>query len=350
MNFWRLSFCSFLLLFLCLEDCYSQWSPMGLDGKSVLCLEVDPTRDTIIYAGTNGAGLFVSRDGGNTWNNLLKNSSVYDIAINRRNPEMILIGTEDGLSISRNGGTRFQTLAEIVYFGKPYPYSGLGCVAFDETPTHAVVVGIEHGLFKTFDFGRTWEPAGLAEYEITAISIDNSGPKAVIYAGTSDGGIFVSGNYGMTWKPANNGLQNLSINALLCDRKLNNIVYAGTLGGGAYISTDNGNNWQMISAELRSLSGYILEQSVDPQTNRSIVYLGNYDGEVFYTMDGGNTFTQIGEKLVDKAALCLGCSNVIPSSLYLGTGDGLYIIEYKAQDIPSAETVDTTLSEQLQRR
>lgn len=334
MNFGKLVFGSFLLLFLCLEECYAEWSVMGLEGKSVLCVEVDPTRDTIIYAGTNGTGLFVSRDGGNTWINLLEKSSVYDIAINRKNPEMILVGTEDGLSISRNGGTRFQTLAEIVYNGKTYPYGGLGCVAFDETPTQAVVVGIEGGLFKTFDFGRTWEPAGLAEYEITSISIDNSGPKAVIYAGTADAGIFISANYGMTWKSANDGLQNLSINSLLCDRKLHNIVYAGSLGGGAYISTDNGNNWQMISAELRSLSGYTLEQSVDPQTNRSIVYVGNYDGEVFYTMDGGNTFTQIGEKLVGKAALCLGCSNVLPSSLYLGTGDGLYVMEHKAQDNP----------------
>ncbi|MFH1893663.1 MAG: hypothetical protein ABIK83_13385 [Candidatus Zixiibacteriota bacterium] len=315
-----------------------------------MSVEVDPTRDTIIYAGTNGAGLLVSRDKGETWNNLLENASVYAIAINRKNPDMILIGTENGLSISRNGGSRFQPLAIIKYNGKVYPYNGLGCIAFDETATQAVLVGIDGGLFKTFDFGKTWEPAGLSEYEITSISIDNSGPKAVIYAGTTDGGIFASANYGMTWRPINSGINDLSVNALLCDRMLHNILYAGTLGGGVYVSSDYGDNWKMITVDLRSLSGYTLEQAVDPQTNRSIVYVGNYDGEIFMTEDGGNTFAKVGERLVGKPVLCLSCSNVLPSSLYLGTNDGLYVRKHEAQDNPSGETADSVLNDQQQRR
>jgi photosystem II stability/assembly factor-like uncharacterized protein len=304
----------------------------------------------MIYAGTNGAGLFVSRDNGKTWNNLLENSSVYAIAIDRKNPEMILIGTENGLSISRNGGSRFQPLADIVYNGIAYPYGGIGCVAIDETATQAVVVGINGGLFKTFDFGKTWELAGLSDYEITSISIDNSGPKAVIYAGTTDGGIFASANYGLTWKPISKGIDDLSINALLCDRKLHNILYAGSLGGGVYMSIDYGATWQMITMDLRSLSGYTLEQTVDPQTNRSIVYIGNYDGEIFMTGDGGNTFTKVGEKFLGKSVLCLGCSNVLPSSLYLGTNDGLYVMKHEEQRNPSGETVDSVLNDQQQRR
>ena len=179
--------CSLLSLFAS-DKCCAEWSLLSLEGKSVISIKVDPIRDTIIYAGTNGAGLFVSRDKGETWNNLLENSSVYAIAINRNNPDMILIETEDGLSISRNGGSRFQSLAVIIsdpgsnrkitlsdnYNGKIYPYNGVGCVAIDETATQAIVVGIDGGLFKTFDFGKTWEPAGLHEHEITAISIDNS--------------------------------------------------------------------------------------------------------------------------------------------------------------------------------
>jgi len=333
------------------DKCCAEWSLLSLEGKSVISIKVDPIRDTIIYAGTNGAGLFVSRDKGETWNNLLENSSVYAIAINRNNPDMILIGTENGLSISRNGGSRFQSLAVIIYNGKIYPYNGVGCVAIDETATQAIVVGIDGGLFKTFDFGKTWEPAGLHEHEITAISIDNSGPKAVIYAGTTDAGVFVSANYGMTWKPINDGLHDRSINSLLCDRKLPNILYTGTLGGGVYISNDGGNHWQMISVDLKSLSGYTLEQAVDPQTNRAVIYLGNYAGEIFITEDGGKTFAKIGDRLVDKAVLCFGCSNVLPSSLYAGTNDGLYIMKHKGHEISSDEpAVDTVLNDQQQKR
>lgn len=323
------------------DKCSAEWNLLGLEGKSVLCVEVHPTKDSVIFAGTNEAGLFVSRDNGKTWEKLLENISIYAIVIDRNNPEIILIGREDGLSVSKNGGSRFKPFADIMYNGKVYPYAGTGCIAIDETPTQAIVVGIDGGLFKTFDFGKTWEPAGLSDYEMTSISIDNFGRKAVIYAGTAGDGVYKSANYGMTWNSINNGIDDPNINALLCDRKLHNILYAGSLGGGAYISTDYGDNWQMITMGLRSLSGYTLEQAVDIQTNRSVVYIGNYNGEVFKTEDGGNTFTKVGDKLKGKAVLCMSCSNVLPSSLYLGTSDGLYVMEQETQDNSRDEAEDS---------
>lgn len=344
MSFLKVVVCCACFWAVLVHKCSAEWDLLGLEGKSVLSMEVHPTRDSIIYAGTNDSGLFVSRDNGKTWNNPLANSSVYAIIIDRKNPEIILIVREDGLSVSKNGGSRFKQLADIMYNGKVYPYAGTGCMAIDETATQAIVVGINGGLFKTFDFGKTWEPAGLSDYEITSISIDNFGRKAVIYAGTAGDGVFKSANYGMTWNSINNGINDPNINALLCDRKLHNILYAGSLGGGAYISTDYGANWQMITTDLRSLSGYTLEQAVDPQTNRSVVYVGNYNGEVFETDDGGNTFVKVGDKLEGKAVLCLGCSNVLPSSLYLGTNDGLYVMKQETQDNSRDITEDSLLN------
>jgi hypothetical protein len=43
------------------------WTTHGPDGGPVLTLAIDPSSSSTLYAGTLGAGVFKSTDGGSTW-------------------------------------------------------------------------------------------------------------------------------------------------------------------------------------------------------------------------------------------------------------------------------------------
>jgi hypothetical protein len=43
------------------------WSAHGPEGGTVSAVELDPRHQSVVYAGTTGAGLFKSTDGGATW-------------------------------------------------------------------------------------------------------------------------------------------------------------------------------------------------------------------------------------------------------------------------------------------
>jgi hypothetical protein len=44
------------------------WTLVGLGGYTVYAIAVDPNNANVLYAGTAGAGIFKSTDGGATWN------------------------------------------------------------------------------------------------------------------------------------------------------------------------------------------------------------------------------------------------------------------------------------------
>jgi hypothetical protein len=50
------------------SDADGQWCvELVLRGQDVRCLEVDPLNPAVVYAGTQGQGVFRSADGGRSW-------------------------------------------------------------------------------------------------------------------------------------------------------------------------------------------------------------------------------------------------------------------------------------------
>ena len=77
------------------------------------------------------------------------------------------------------------------------------------------------------------------------VSPANSGPIVAsinnIFAGTLDGGIYLSTNNGSSWAEINNGLISQSVVSLQVSSDGSNL-FAGTNGNGVYLSTNNGSN------------------------------------------------------------------------------------------------------------
>ena len=94
------------------------WTPRGLDTKTVRALALHPDDSKIIYAGTQSAdaqfrGIFKSTDGGVSWPvSGLVGYNVLAIAINPRNSEFVYAGTYgEGVWVSYNGGDSWHRMA-----------------------------------------------------------------------------------------------------------------------------------------------------------------------------------------------------------------------------------------------
>ena len=199
-------------------------------------------------------------------------------------------------------------------------------IVLDETPSKAIIVSTAKGLYKSFDNGNTFLKAGLNNFAISCLAINNSGDKAVIYAGTTNNGIFKSANYGTSWIPTNNGLLNNRIYSLTCDIRKPSVLFLGTLEENIYKSENNGDNWAVLKLNSKLNQAYVFAQAVDISNNNTVIYLTSLSGDVYKVTDG-NVITKLSEPLKNVYGTCIGVVNIVPSTLYLGTTSGLYKLD-----------------------
>ena len=91
---------------------FNDWKGVGPDGGRMLALAMNPVNPAVLYAGTDGGGVFKSANGGANWyavNNGLTNLQVQGLAIDPMNPEILYAGTDgEGIFKSTDGGASWQ--------------------------------------------------------------------------------------------------------------------------------------------------------------------------------------------------------------------------------------------------
>lgn len=218
------------------------------------------------------------------------------------------------------------------------------------------------GVWKTDDYGRTWQPLFDSEPtgSIGDVEVAPSNPN-VIYVGSGEGvqrpdlsvgdGIYKSTDGGKTWMHL--GLTDAyQIGGLAVDPKNENRVFVAALGHpygpneerGVYRTTDGGNTWQKVFY-IDENTGAI-QVTIDP-VNTDIVYAdmfevrkgpwenGDFTGPnsgLFKSTDGGNTWKKLEKGLPGKAeglgriGFCIAPST--PNRLYAVVsskkGGGIY--------------------------
>jgi len=138
-----------------------------------------------------------------------------------------------------------------------------------------------------------------------------------IFAGTYDGGIYLSKDNGNNWKSINNGItntetlangmSNASIFSIAFDN--NNIIAGGYYG--VYLSKDEGDSWKNIDNGLPTASVYSLEA-----IGGNIIV--SVSGGIFLSSDNGNTWTK---KSITQTTQVITKSG---NNIYAGTDDGVY--------------------------
>jgi photosystem II stability/assembly factor-like uncharacterized protein len=187
---------------------------------------------------------------------------------------------------------------------------------------------VNGGVWKSDDYGRTWNP--IFDHESTqsigAIAVAPSDPN-VIYVSSGEGlhrpdlsvgnGIYKSSDAGKTWTHL--GLRDgQQIPAIVVDPRDPNKVFAAVLGHpygpseerGIYRSTDGGQNWQRVISKDENTGGSDVE--IDP-SNPDVVYASMWEaregpwedgnlfngsgGGLFKSTDGGSTWKQLANGL-----------------------------------------------------
>src|SRR5581483_10347164 len=200
-------------------------------------------------------------------------------------------------------------------------------------PNVFYVGAVNGGVWKSNDYGRTWNPIfdDQPTQSIGAIAVAPSDPN-IVYVASGEGlhrpdlsvgnGIYKSIDAGKTWTHL--GLQDgKQIPALAIDPHDPNRLFAAVLGRpygpseerGIYRSTDGGQNWQKVLSKDENTGGSDVE--IDP-SNPNVIYAGMWEvregpwedgnqiqgsgGGLFKSTDGGNTWRQLKGGLPDNVS------------------------------------------------
>ena len=232
--------------------------------------------------------------------------------------------------------------------------------------TNVYYVGqVNGGVWKSDDYGRTWNP--IFDHESTqsigAIAVAPSDPN-IVYVASGEGlhrpdlsvgnGIYKSIDSGKTWTHL--GLRDgFQIPTLAVDPRDPNKVFAAVLGHpygpseerGIYRSTDGGQNWAKVISKDENTGGSDVE--IDP-SNPDVVYASMWEvregpwedgnefngtgGGLFKSTDGGSTWHQLSSGLPkDMSQIYVAIAPSNPRRLYatLGTASGKLAV-YRSDD------------------
>jgi len=200
-----------------------------------------PSNGEVVYAGS--AIMAKSTDGGDTWTTTnngqpLDGNPMLSIAISNQNPDVVYVasapfnGNPGHVFVTQNGGNSWQNVSA----GLPNRFIlDLEVDPSNDAVAFAAIGGYGSGhLFRTSDFGATWEDisAGLPDLPTSAIAIDPLFPNN-LYVG-NDLGVFSSVDYGATWQTYLEGLPEAIMVFDLKISPANRMLRAASHGSGVY--------------------------------------------------------------------------------------------------------------------
>lgn len=280
-------------------------------------------------------GVYKSSDQGDTWAAV---SSVYRVGeavrsfassditamvVDPTDRQAIYVGTADGdLFYTYNGGEAWsQSLAKV---GK------INAIAVDPAARCVIYAAIDNRVYKSTDCSRHWdyqliETRDDDKNQITALAIDPYNPR-VIYAGTSNSGLFMSDDSAYSWRVNRNFPGRIA--KILINPKNANIIYVATAGQGVFKSIDHGQSWRDIfEGKLEQNKKEIFsyrELILDPTVDDGLFYATDYG--LVRSANGGETWQEL--KLLTQpkttAIYSLAINPKNGNEIFYGTAEAFY--------------------------
>lgn len=324
----------------------------------IVDLAVDPIDDSRWFVAAASGGVWRTDNGGTTFEPVFESQASYSIgciAIDPSNRHTIWVGSGennsqrsvswgDGVYRSRDGGKTWQNVGL-------KNSEHIGRIAVDPSDSNTVWVaaqgplwkaGGERGVYKTTDGGETWqhvlsisEHTGVNEVHLDPAdpsvayasayqrrrhvwTLINGGPESAIYK-TTDGGA--------TWRKLDSGLPSVDMGRIglaistVDPDVLFAIVEAQRGKGGTFRSLDRGESWSKMSGKVSSSPQYYNELVCDPHDVDTVYCLDTYTSR---SRDGGKTWERVGNlhRHVDDHALWVDPRNA--RHLLIGGDGGLY--------------------------
>jgi len=330
----------------------------ALTAGRVADFAVHPRNRAHYFVAVASGGVWKTTNGGTTWTPVFDNEGSYSIGcvtLDPKNPDVVWVGTGennsqrsvgygDGVYRSRDGGASWENLGL-------KESEHIGMIRIDPRDSDTVYVaaqgplwrsGGDRGLYKTTDGGASWErilhvsdDTGISEIHLDPRDPDTLYASAyqrrrhvwTLIDGGPESGIYKSTDGGRSWRKINKGLPEVDLGRIgLAVSPANpDIVYAIVEAAdgksGFYRSTNRGETWERRSDYTTTSPQYYNEVVADPLV-ADRVYIP--DTLLAVTEDGGRTFRPVPRehRHVDDHALWIDPAD--NNYLLVGCDGGVY--------------------------
>jgi photosystem II stability/assembly factor-like uncharacterized protein len=270
----------------------------GIRSYSLYQLAIDPRNPDVVYVGAGGGGLYKSVDGGATFverNDGLGNTNIGSILLHPRNPDRLYVVTSTGVQISPDGGDSWQAWNHGDDFTQSQQFQDLVILS----PPDTVLLASNRGVFvrRLGDPVWTLASADMAGHRITAMALHPDG-RRVFAAALRDGktleggGLYVSEDQGAHWArwDRDGALARQWIRQIRFDPTRSRAVYLATSTAGVLSSDDDGLTWEARDQGLGERDVRTL--AIDP-AHPGRLYAGTYGQGVFLSNDAGRRWTAL---------------------------------------------------------
>jgi photosystem II stability/assembly factor-like uncharacterized protein len=296
----------------------------NLNSTSVNAIAFAPGNTQIVYMGAS-AGLYKTENAGDSWNLILTNISVADVAVDPTDTGTIYaVGVSGGhgkiVKTTDNGGSWHDEYTE------PTTENPVRTLAVNPLNHFDIWAGLTLGeIIHSVDGGNTWQLVTDLHDFVYRLRF---GPNNNVYALTQVNGFFESRDGGKTLTNLTGALTNGIVNLnedfsavskfldLAFDLKQKSVIYLST-NAGLVRTVDDGANWSFIKMPLRNSELRTSAVAVNPFDSNNIY--ATVGSTLFKSINGGVTWEtkllstgqEVRQILIDPTS-----SNVI----YLGLG------------------------------
>ena len=305
-------------------------------------LFVDSRDSKIIY--TSGhrhkepGGFFKTTDGGLTWKEAkdLSKESIHSMVQSISDPNIILVGTINGVWISKNSGNDWKKISS-----DTMPIN-IDSLAIDPRSTDTIYAGTWWRAYKSTDSGKNWrliKDGMIDDSDVFAITIDTNNPDHVVASACS--GIYESYNKGEKWAKVN-GIpsQSRRTRDILQNPAIPGTIYAATTEG-FWMTTNGGKSWALTTTRDLVINSI----TVHPE-NPNKVFIGTDDNGVMVSNDGGKNFVPTNDNFTSRFTYSITTDVERPNRLYaithnIGSGGGfLFVSNDAGQNWQPAKNLD----------
>jgi photosystem II stability/assembly factor-like uncharacterized protein len=208
-----------------------------------------------------------------------------------------------GLFRSDDGGRTWQFAYESLGLDAPLPTLDV-TLSPDFPSDQTIFAGVPGGILRSFDGGRSWLVATLPSPPPVVGSLvasPNLARDGVLFAGTTEDGVFRSADRGSTWVAWNFGLLDLNVFCVALSPAYSDdeTLYVGTETG-IFRSTNGGRAWREVPFPMDNAP--VLCLAVSPMAGEgALLFAGTESHGLFRSDDGGRRWSPVGADTIEEA-------------------------------------------------